>query len=247
MINTKIKTKFIIFLIVSLVFIFPLNISLSYAGNGFFDSGAQQKKDIAQTCAPIDVKGSFIFSVLTLCLPGMLEKAKEWQDNKCQLVVCKYEAIINDLDPSFCERQDAYKTCKFIVGEAFALPGLNIIEMIRASIAELLANPVGVLFGVATSLARQTVATVCPVPPPNPVCTSANIWYLTVPLAVVDVTGAIQTIRDLTDSGFSYLDPRPDFCERVPEIKEELEEILATLDAQETLASVGEDDSEGEE
>ena len=126
------KVNLILFLVLSLLFVVPLNMNSVLA-----------EDEPTNTCGiPTNIKDSLILSVVTLCLPGILEKAQEWKNNKCQLVVCKYNAVLNDLDPAFCDKQDGYRTCKFIVGEIFAIPPFTIVEYIREIVANTLANPI---------------------------------------------------------------------------------------------------------
>ena len=228
-------------LVLSLLFIIPLNMSFVFAeGENTQSVIPKSKADVSSVCGiPINVKDSLILSTVTMCLPGMLEKGKEWKENKCQLVVCKYEAITNNLDPSFCEKQDAYKTCKFIVGEMFAIPPMSVVEYARNMMASILANPVGVAYGEVVTASRATMygscslGALCNVVPNVPL-------NIAVPIVVVtDAAAVVQTFKDLFENGFDYLSPRVDYCERLPEIKEEMETILKTLDSQESLRTLG--------
>lgn len=179
--------------------------------------------NIDNTCGtPVNVKDSLIMSVVTICIPGILEKVKDWKEISCEAAVCKYNAIKSGIDPSFCEKQKEYKFCKFIWGEVFSVPPLTIIEMYKDMIKELIANPVGILYGVATKAARSYLTT----------CGTACPSYVTVPTAgfifIVDVTGTIQTLQDLIENGFDGGKNNQNFCEQARDIKIELEEIIET-------------------
>ena len=247
----KFKFNFLVYLILSLVFIFPMNFGMGYsAEEESFNLGDEIKKavtpdkykqgsQIQQTCAPFDVKDSLIFSTLTLCLPGILEKGMEWKQNKCQLVVCKYDAITNGLDPSFCEKQDAYRTCKYIVGEMFAIPPFSLVEFVRSYVAEILANPVGILWEVGTKAARKFVTNSCGLGSGSISCQSPVAGPTAVVLAGMDILGAYQTLQEIMENGFDYFSPGADYCERVPEIKNEMEKIINVLESEGALANFG--------
>jgi hypothetical protein len=233
----KLKYLLNLLLLISLVFTIPINISFAIEGITASTGAVEAKQigDVKSTCGvPFNVKESLILSTVTMCIPGMLGKGKEWKDNKCQLVVCKYDAIINNLDPSFCEKQDAYKTCKYIVGEAFAIPPMNILEYFRDMMASILANPIGIAYGAAVTGSRFTMSATCSGTSPPVLCNLVpNVpLNIAVPLVVfTDASAVIQFFKDMSDNGFDYLSPSVDYCERVPEIKEELENILKELES----------------
>ncbi len=107
MINHKYKfwkVNLVLFLVLSMLLVIPLNMSSAFADD---IKGGEVS---SRTCKiPFNVKDSLVMSIVTLCIPGILEKAHELKNNKCQLVVCKYNAVLNDLDPAFCDKQDAYR------------------------------------------------------------------------------------------------------------------------------------------
>ena len=187
---------------------------------------AKTVENIDNTCGtPTNVKDSLIMSVVTICIPGILEKVKQWKEISCEAAVCKYNAIKGGIDPSFCEKQKEYKFCKFVWGEIFSVPPLTIIEMYKDMIKELIANPIGILYGVATKAARTYLTS----------CGTACPSYVTVPTAgfifVVDVTGTIQTLEDMIENGFNGGKTEQNFCEQARDIREELEEVIETYKA----------------
>ena len=141
-----ITTKFFVYLIVSLCFIIPMNFGMVSGAVGESDA---HREDVATACSidpPVDIKDSLILSIVMMCIPGILEKLMEWKEIKCEMAVCSYEAVKNNLDPAFCTKQGSYKTCKYIMGEVFAMPPLAILEYLRDLIAAVLANPAGYLY-----------------------------------------------------------------------------------------------------
>lgn len=210
-----------IWLIFSLVFIIPLNLSNSFA------TSAQQAASICGG-GDTDVKSSLVLSVVTGCLPGILEKTNEHREYKCKQIVCTYEAVKNNLDPTFCAKEYEYNTCKFIVGEMFAMPPMTILEDLRQMVANLLENPIGLLWGVATKASRAYVNGACSSPVPL-MCTfidnvglKPNLMFL----IVTDGMALAQTLMSMYEQGFDYFNGAPTYCEQVPEIRKEMEKIV---------------------
>ena len=192
---------------------------------------AKTIEDVTNTCGtPVNVKDSLIMSVVTICIPGILEKVKEWKEISCEASVCKYNAIKGGVDPSFCEKQKEYKFCKFVWGEIFSVPPLAIIEVYKDMIKNLIANPIGILYGVGTTVARSYLTT----------CGTACPSYVTVPTAgflfVVDVTGVIQTFKDMAENSFNGGKIDQNYCEQARDIRDELEEVIETY---KTLQDLG--------
>ena len=185
------KVNLVLFLVLSMLFVIPLNTNSTFAAEPTRDSVRSRSCEI-----PINVKDSIILSTVTLCLPGFLEKLHEWKNNKCQLVVCKYEAVLNDLDPTFCDKQDGYRTCKFLVGELFAIPPFNIIEYTREIVANALANPIAYTTSALVSYHRKTI-TECVNAPPNIWCNIGGIA-----LGSIDILAGIQRFKDMREYGF---------------------------------------------
>lgn len=202
---------------ISLVFLIPLNMGTAYATT----TGDVQ----SSVCGATNVKGSIILSIVTMCLPGILDKAYQYKQIKCEAAQCYYGAVKSGLDPSFCLKHEAYKTCTYVVGEAFAIPPMSILEYYRNAIANALANPVGLLWSAATKEARKVVSGACAVPNS---CIAPNIPYMaaTTLLVVTDTMSIIQNIQDIMKNGFfPPLNPK-NACEGLPEVKAEMQKIV---------------------
>ncbi|MFW6285980.1 MAG: hypothetical protein ACOC16_02550 [Nanoarchaeota archaeon] len=213
--NTNVSIM--LFLILSLMFIIPLNISNIYASDPI---SREQARSDCSFVPPVNVKDSFILSVVTLCIPGILEQIQEKRQIECDYIVCSYEAVKAGLSPTFCQKEKAFRTCKDFVGEAFAIPPLSILNYLREFVANIIANPIGVAWGATASLVRKA-ATAC-----LPNCSSLIMGPGMIFLAITDITAAIQTFTQMFENGFF-----PDFsttnsCEEVEDIKEELEKIV---------------------
>lgn len=226
--NQKVIRMFsMLFLTLSLLFVLPIN--FGYAADSSIPSSIKPSpktvNEAKNTCGiATNVKDSLIMSIATICIPGILEKVKEWNEVSCEEVVCKYESIKAGIDPSYCEDQKEYKFCKFVWGELFLVPPLTIIEMVKDMIKELIANPIGILYGAGTKAARSYLTTCAPS------CTS----YTTIPVAgflfVVDVTGTYQTLKEMFENGFDGNKVEQNFCEQARDIRDEMETIVAEYD-----------------
>lgn len=245
MVNKNRLSFSIMFLIISSVFIFPMQIGSIYAADSDNKRyNVQEQAQVGAVCggnAINNVRNSLVMSVVTLCLPGILEKVNEWKDMRCRKVVCKYDAVINNIDPSHCEAEYAFNQCKLIVGEVFALPPMAILEYFRSVIANIIANPVGLLYSGVVLSARATVSGACAADATGGngmICnfawgsatglTAARIFLWT-----NDAIALFQTTKDLIDNGFDQFAPRQNYCDQMEDIKKEMEEILGILDAEE--------------
>lgn len=238
-----IKTNIIAYLILSLLVIIPLNIGNVFAedsassgddssGSGFF-SGSDDtvtRENAANMCSGGDtnVKSSLILSIVTLCLPGILEKGMEWKHNKCFAAKCYYDAVLQGLDPQFCVAQDNYRTCKYLVGELFALPPMAMLEYFRQAIADVLANPVGLLWSIGVKESRKIVFANCKASPAT--CSvGENPMYGVAAgfLIVTDALAVYQNLMGMFENGFSFLESESEGpCDGIDEIKAEMEAII---------------------
>jgi len=207
-----------VFLVMSLMIILPLNFGSVYGVTN---------EEVDNTCGLLgSVQDSFILSVVTLCLPGILNKMQQWKQMGCEKAVCKYNAIKANLDPTFCEKQYDYKYCKLIWGELFSIPPMSIIEVVKDMIKELIANPVGLAFAGGVALIRHMMDISCGTGK-LPSCTSTNVLMTgQVVLFIVDAAAAVQTISDMMENGFFPDDSGTDYCEEAEDIKSELEKVV---------------------
>lgn len=222
--KNKIISKIFIYMIISLMFIVPMNISFAVDNAEGASESINKVSAVCSPTPPTDVKSSFILSVVFMCLPGILEKTMEKKEIECDLAVCSYEAVKNNLDPSFCEKEAAYKTCKYWAGEIFAIPPLSIMEYIRQKIASILANPIGFAYAAGISALRYELDTVCAGGKPG--CDARLIGPGAVILAVNDILAVAQTFMEMMENGFSLFDSEESSCDQLSEIKEELEGLV---------------------
>lgn len=229
---------FMFFLILSFVFLLPINISQVFgAENVEGNKVVNTREEFKSICnvGKLDVKDSFFLSALSLCLPGILEKVYEYKVIKCDKIACKYDAVVASLDPSFCEEQEAIKVCEQIYGELFALPFFKAFKDMKNMIKNVLANPVGIITSVATITARITITGSCSKFTPAILCNVAtNVpLALAAPLVIsVDLASVVQTLKSIQENGVTFTKPE-DSCDRLDEIKDELEEVLGELEEDE--------------
>ncbi len=223
--NKKINSIILsIFIIFSFFFIFP--VKMIYADTQEFQSIGLKKEQVINTCAPpVNVKDSLVLSIVMMCLPGILEKMNEHRQNKCLTAKCAYEAVINELDPQFCYDQDAYRTCKFIVGEIFALPPMHLLEYYRNLMAQVIANPIGYAYSAAVIGARGYITGSCRAPLLCDAFSNIPIGYSVALVVITDTASIIQTAMEIFENGFNFFTQRVNYCEGMDEIKLELEKV----------------------
>ena len=161
----KLKSFFLCFLILSNIFFMSFSsifgeekIPTTSQGGAFCDSIKPSIRD------------SLLFSVITFCIVGVLEKIHEFLIIDCDRIVCKYEAIINNnyldgYDLNFyehkCDQLAGYQYCTYVVGEVFAIFD-GLLDAMLGIINDLLEQGiVGLAFSIGTSLLRAYVGASC--------------------------------------------------------------------------------------
>jgi hypothetical protein len=189
---------------------------LSFADGEFGDevnpSGNTNKvQDIKDLCTqPLNIRDNIILSTVTLCLPGILENLEEYNQIKCEKVVCKYTAAVNGYPGTHCAKDAAYQICTEIYGDIFTLPGFNIAELLSSvqdTIALYLQEPyVGFMSGL------RIVSQGC-----LGMCVGFDIGGFSILLAIEDIASAAQTILNLADNGFQS-HSGTDYCAQIDEL-----------------------------
>jgi len=192
-------------------------------------AGVSDSNTINSVCSgsKTNVKDSLFLSMITLCLPGVLEKVNTWKEIKCSAVTCKYDAIKAGIDPSFCDIQEKYSVCKLVVGESFAVSGAGIFDYYRKMISDIWANPQGILISAGTKYLRKSVNSNCAIP--NSCTFGTNPLYATqtVALVIIDTASLAQQIENLnTDSYLGSGVKLESSCSRIDKIQKEMEDII---------------------
>jgi len=201
-------------MVVSMLFIIPIDIAFA-SGGAVGNYGTHTVKQQNAMCggnSGTDVKSSLLLSIVTLCLPGILEKIYDWNQIKCQEVQCMYSAVKSNLDPSFC------------IGEAFALPPMAILEYFRKIIARILANPVGIAYSVAITLDRNYINTCLT----KGGCSSTVAAAFAIPLTITDISALFQRLKDMLKNGFfpPGVKGSKNYCDGIKDIKKEMQLIV---------------------
>jgi len=228
--NNKYTINFaLLFLIVSLVFIIPMNSSVIFA---FGQEKAQDAQSMCSGGNPLaNPKDSLILSIVTLCIPGILEKVEDYKQIKYQTIQCYYNSLkYHEQAASMCDAQEGYRVCKYVVGEVFALPPFAFFEMIKNMIADVLANPSGLLIG-ATHFGLKKAAGLCM----SGTCPGTwKDYFVSTTLAVYDTVAAYQTITETIENAPWSDDNRQDYSGGIDKIKKEMEEIVEAYKVQES-------------
>ncbi len=213
------KINFIFFVLLSLLLVFPINIA-----NASYDFGTHTKGEQDALCganAGSDVRNSLVLSIVTLCLPGILQKIYDWNQIKCQEVQCMYDAVENHLDPSFCTRTKSYEVCTMIIGEVFAIPPMAILDYYRKIVSRIISNPAGILWSVAYNAANLNLKATYP--KHSPIVGAEAVF-----VGITNIARAVQDLVDIMKYGFfpPGIKNGEDYCKDMDKIKKEMEEIV---------------------
>ena len=211
------------FLVMSLVFVVPIDITL--ASGGDTTTVTQQNAMCGKNAGLTNPKSSLLLSIVTMCLPGILEKINDWNQIKCQEVQCMYNAVKNNLDPSFCSKTKAYQVCTSVIGEVFAIPPMAILEYYKKIMAQLLANPVGMAYSLSVIGARHYIKVACT---NSHTCSPSLVVGSVFIVTTSDIASLIQRFKDMLENGFfpPGVKDQPDYCDGIGDIAKEMEDII---------------------
>lgn len=182
---------------------------------------------IKNSCSPpLNFRDSIILSVLTMCIPGILEGIQKWREVECKYIVCVYNSATAGIGTDGCEKERSFSICKNVVGELFAVPPMSFVEYVRKAVAQFLMNPIGVAFAIATTIARHGVTAGCETGC-FPQYASIIIW----PLFIIDTAALVQMFMDISKQKFDYFWKKraESACEQVPEIVKEVQDTQNKL------------------
>ncbi len=213
-----------------------MSIPSVYAENGPQGETAEQ---IASKCQlNYNVKDSLLMSIATLCLPGILENVQQLRSIEARKIKCTYNAIVNDLDPAYCKKVASYENCKFVVGEIFELPIINMVEQLRETVARALANPIGIIWSEGVQAARKYVEGAC-VSSVSIECNAGENSKFIAPSVLIIVTDGLalaDMYDNMRENGFKeffWNEAENEVTSGSPdiyEIKEEMELIIKQLE-----------------
>lgn len=143
-----------------------------------------------------DPSKSFISSILSGCLPGVVMNLEQIRQIKCQRLLCYKIDIPNGVPKWVCDKNYQYKMCTFVWGQVFAaIPILQWIQGISNLIEQIVANPLTFALGYAIDKVCTHIACRhegCIKPPACNVCMIAQ-WGLTILTIGLDLAENTET------------------------------------------------------
>lgn len=215
-----------LYLVLSLLILIPLNIKLVVAA----DETVTNQKAVSICGGGLDIDESLFLSAFSLCLPGILKKGMEFKELTCQEVKCKYDAVMQgrvngeNKKGSYkqCSLEYNYRVCKYVLGELFALPIFNFVDFLRNILKNLLANPLGVAYGVAVYYARKQVTGCLK----KQKCSSYPMRAYAILLTITDILAVTQQLKMMAEAGDMFDFNKDSACDDMGDIRDEMQEII---------------------
>ncbi len=176
---------------------------------GGLTAGQGAAGESGQLPAIIDPKQSFVWSALTLCVPGLIYNVDKYRQIQCRYATCLLRDVKkNGVPVSVCDDEKSYLTCNYFWGQAFnAIPFANIVQYGINLVKEVLANP----FAALTLAISVVCPATCPSGTLNIGCAFAKVFEV-----VGRVIGDVQSIKG---PGFFKLGQGP--CNDLKQAKSE--------------------------
>jgi len=186
------------------------------------------KLDLQSTQA-INVKESLIWSVVCLCLPGIIHNLEKWHQLQCKYAVCLGNEVRGrGLPVSFCDDQKAYDECAFVFNQIFnAIPFSQVFSDFGAFLEAVLADPtllISVVLGVVCDLAS------CP--PENTadfieaICTPCNLF-----LEASKIADAVMSLKQFAEALDTFFEVNDGYCGQMKDLEREIKRERAALAA----------------
>lgn len=95
-----------------------------------------------------DVKNNYIASIMTFCIPGMVQNLEKYRQIQCFYGYCLQDVGVDaGIPPSVCAKTKAYNECKFFLTPIFKLiPFVNLVDVWANRIKAAMSDPLA-LFG----------------------------------------------------------------------------------------------------
>ena len=185
----------------------------------FLTNRVQNARQISDYINPTE---NLIAGLLFACVPGIIAGLDKARQVECLYADCLENGVGGDgLPVSFCTNQQQYATCKYIVGEVFAVvPWIAVYDHFIGIIKDALSDPF--------TLAGMALSAAC-----GPVCKQSEdggIGYYTcrgkrtlqtlskIANFLSEFGEIVGTVQDIMDNGFT---PK-DYCSRLSPIGESL-------------------------
>lgn len=142
-------------------------------------------------------RSSLWLSVVSLCLPGILENLNKRRVVECSYIGCLYNNVAAGLPKASCDKVYRYETCKLTVGEiTYLVPYAHMLKQFGAIIKQLTTQP--------TLVFVVTGAVYCEVTTDKHVKATCNILY--VPIRLMQAINNIKLVWNTIESMFDLPD-----------------------------------------
>ena len=103
-----------------------------------------------QSVTPWSPRDSLLLSLLTFCLPGIIENLQKIRETDCEYMRCMYEDVAQGYDPQLCKNMHNYLMCTQWVGEIFKLiPIAKGLQDVSGTLKGYFKNPGTMMLGIA--------------------------------------------------------------------------------------------------
>jgi len=168
--------------------------------------------------APVfNIKDSLIWSTVCLCLPGIVYNLEKLRQVQCYKATCLYDDVRNKGYPvSYCDETYNYYLCQYVIGQIFAaIPFSNFFNKIMDLVTTILSDPVA-LFSIALGFACLPMC--------NPeIPTGVFVGCATLKTISTLSESIASIVKMTTTKGFFSKPAGGQYCERMDDIKKEVE------------------------
>jgi len=163
----------------------------------------------------MNARDNILVALVTGCIPGIINGLGKYRQILCLYADCLEQNAHNNVPVKVCEDQKSYATCKYVLGEVFALiPWTALFDYYMGMIRGALSDPLSAV-GIALSYACQ--------PTCEPTTDGSTTWLYTEgycrALAFASMLGEI--INDVVGIIDSFDQIKDDYCERLDDDDDE--------------------------
>jgi len=192
--------------------------SWTYEGNELLNSvGGDFLKDYTgkEPYQYMNAKDNILVAMVTGCIPGIINGLGKYRQILCLYADCLEQNAQNNVPVKVCEDQKSYATCKYILGEVFALlPWTALFDYYIGLVRSALSDPLSAV-GIALSYACQPTCV--------PTVDGSTTWLYTEgycrAIAFASMLGEI--INDVTGIIDEFKQIKGDYCERLDDDDDE--------------------------
>lgn len=120
---------------------------LSAMGGGIWNPNKLINDATGGIGGDVSVKDSLVWSVATLCVPGIIANVDKYRQINCEYALCIGKDVVeNGLPITQCEKKREALLCNFVWTQVFnSVPFVNTLESWVNSLKEMITNPVAAL------------------------------------------------------------------------------------------------------